>query len=452
MKKRIRYIFLLMTVCILGIIGFQGYWLYHAYELAHRHFMETVNDALREAVGKKGYNDVKTYSRLHPNLQKDSLYERPGWYFITEKLKSTPYDLNDLDSGYQQELAQRGVQVQYELDSMTRMRPASLRRGRRRDSGMDSTAQKQEVRRSGHLQEEDADRTGLKTRWIRVNPAGHLSVQATFEFPYNYLFGKLIGVLVVSFILLVLTIWCFAYMMNTILKQKKLSEIKNDFINNMTHELKTPIATVNAAIEALQHFQAIEDKDKTQSYLDISHQELERLTSLVERVLQDSIEGNGGFTLNWEQVDINLLVKELIERQGLKTAKTVYFNFQNKLPDNKILLDKLHFTNALNNIIDNAIKYSGEEVHIAITTELKANEYFCITIQDDGIGISPSYKKLIFDKFFRVPTGDLHEVKGFGLGLNYVQKVVEKHGGTIEVKSESGKGSSFIISIPQRAE
>ncbi len=449
MKKRIRYIFLLMTICILGTIGFQGYWLYNAYELARRHFMGTVNDALREAVGKKGYNDIKAYSRTHPDIRKDSLYERPGWYFIAEKLKDQPYDLSMLDSEYQQELLQRGVQVPYVLDSMTRSRSIPMRGSDRRDKQSRLRRERQEMRHRRSPPGYDSDDADLKTRWIRVNPANRLSVQASFAFPYTYLFGQLSGVLFSSFLLLILTIVCFIYMMNTILRQKKLSEIKTDFINNMTHELKTPIATVNAAIEALQHFQAIDDKEKTRSYLAISHQELDRLSNLIEKVLQDSIEGNGGFTIKKESVDADRMVTELIERQQLKNSKPVYFDYQNRLPDNHILLDELHFTNALNNIIDNAVKYSGKEVHISIIMDRNSSSDFCITVKDDGIGISPSYKKLIFDKFFRVPTGDLHTVKGFGLGLSYVRSVVEKHGGSIHVKSEPGKGSSFIICIPQ---
>ncbi len=428
MKKRIRYIFILMTVCILGIIGFQGYWLYNAYNLAYRQFMGTANDALRDAVGKKSFRDVKAYAEAHPELERDSQYRRPGWYFMAEQLKDEPYDLQDLDTLFFQELQERGVQVQYELDSAVRDRPASRRRI--------------------HLEERPYD-LRLQTRWMRVNPAGKLAVQATFKTPYGYLFGKLFWVLAVSFILLILTICCFVYMMNTILKQKKLSEIKDDFINNVTHELKTPIATVHAAIEALQHFQALEDKEKTHSYLEISHKELSRLSGLVERVLQDSIEETPGFTLHREPVDIEELIREVSDRQKVKANKKVTFEYENHLPDKQVMVDKTHFTNALNNLIDNAVKYSGDEVHIRITTAMGAAGDFTITIEDNGMGISPAYKKLIFDKFFRVPTGDLHDVKGFGLGLSYVRNIIEKHGGHIRVESEPGKGSRFIIVIPQ---
>ena len=416
-----------MTVCILGIIGFQGYWLYNAYHLAYRQFMGTVNDALRDAVGKKSYRDVKSYSDAHPEIQKDSQYKRPGWYFMAEQLKDEPYDVQDLDTLFLQELEERGVHVQYVLDTAARARPSTRRRVRIEGAPYES-----------HLQ----------TRWLRVNPAGRLFVQATFNTPYGYLFSKLFWVLAVSFVLLILTIWCFTYMMHTILRQKKLSEIKDDFINNMTHELKTPIATVHAAIEALQHFQAMDDRKKAQSYLEISHKELDRLSGLVERVLQDSIEEAPGFTLQIQSVDINALVREVINRQKVKTEKEVHFDFKNSLSDPLIQVDKTHFTNALNNIIDNAVKYSGRKVQIRITAAAAEDGGFSLSIADDGIGIPAAYKGLIFDKFFRIPTGDLHNVKGFGLGLSYVRNIIEKHKGSIRVESEPGKGSLFIILIP----
>lgn len=417
-----------MTVCILGIIGFQGYWLYNAYDLAYDRFMGTVNDALRDAVGKKGFQDGKEYVKVHPELKQEFQYKRSGWYFIAEKLKDRPYDLQELDSLFADELEERGVSVQYTLDSATRSRV--------------------DARRRIHLQKRQ-ETIQPQTRWMRVNPANHLFVRATFKTPYGYLFSKLFWVLVVSFILLLLIIGCFTYMMNTILKQKKIAEIKDDFINNMTHELKTPIATVHAAIEALQHFQALEDKEKTQSYLAISHKELSRLSGLVERVLQDSIEETPGFTLYPEKVNVEEVVTDLINRQQVKADKKVTFDFDNKLPDNFIVVDKTHFTNALNNIIDNAVKYSGKEVHIKLATAMDKENRFSIVISDNGQGISPTYKKMIFDKFFRVPTGDLHNVKGFGLGLSYVKNIIEKHGGSVWVESEQGRGSRFIIIIPQ---
>jgi signal transduction histidine kinase len=254
--------------------------------------------------------------------------------------------------------------------------------------------------------------------------------------------------LITSVIVILILIFSFYYIMLNNLKQKKLSVIKNDFISNMTHELKTPIATVSAAIEALRHFQAMDDKTKTLSYLDISQQELKRLTDLVEKVLNISVEESEEMTLEKEAVNLVDLIDGIILRHRIKTARDVEIDFRHDLPDAVVRVDRLHFTNAVNNLVDNAIKYSRGRAVIVVT--LSGDEHrVLISIRDNGVGIPPYYHELVFDKFFRVPTGDLHNVKGFGLGLSYVKKVIERHGGAIELKSEPSQGSEFIITLPR---
>lgn len=223
--------------------------------------------------------------------------------------------------------------------------------------------------------------------------------------------------------------------------------VKNDFISNMTHELKTPIATVSAAIEALKHFHGMEDKTKSLSYLDISQQELKRLNDLVEKVLNISVEESEALVLNKEDFNLIEVINEIITRQKIKGGKEIHIDFHHEIPNAVIHADKLHLSNAINNLIDNAIKYSGKKVTIIINLQRK-NDSFLLSIKDDGTGIPRHYQQLIFDKFFRVPTGDLHNVKGFGLGLSYVKQVIEKHNGTIDVDSEPGKGTTFFIEIP----
>jgi signal transduction histidine kinase len=487
-KKRIRYIFILMIICILGIIAVQGYWLYNAWHIAYDQFGRSINGALGEAAGHKGYADMKAYIREHPAFDPDGdsalsrdkngtgnprdkgryfrgdghpgsrrliirqlshnksgtstdsssaqprnsgtetsdAPENPYWYFISERISRQPYKLSKLDTLYRDELEGRGIRAAFILDTQSTAHTAFRDKAFRRQW---------------------RNHTALQTHWVHTNPVSELYVRATFQTPYGYLFGKLLWILIASVILLAVTTWCFIFMLRTILKQKRWSEIKNDFISNMTHELKTPIATVSAAIEALQHFRGMEDKNKAQSYLDISHHELKRLSDLVEKVLHISIEENEEMVLHKEKVNIKTLIQGIIAAQQLKADKEVHFDFR-CTPDNLLLqVDKLHFSNAINNLIDNAIKYSQREVNINIEVKLKANQLI-FTLKDDGVGIPGHYHQLIFDKFFRVPTGDLHNVKGFGLGLNYVKKVVEKHGGTIHVKSEAGKGAEFTIILP----
>jgi signal transduction histidine kinase len=255
--------------------------------------------------------------------------------------------------------------------------------------------------------------------------------------------GSLLGG---SVLLLGLTTGCFALMLSTILRQKKLSEVKNDFINNMTHELKTPLATVSAAVEAMQNFGALNDPQKAQTYLSISQKELQRLSDLVEKVLNIAVDERQTLTINPELVRPAELVQELVARHELQATKPVHFEVDME-PSEALPLDRLHIAGVINNLIDNAIKYSREQVTIAIRGR-RDESGWRLTVQDDGIGIPKSYQDAVFDRFFRVPTGNLHPVKGFGLGLYYVRQVVERHGGHIAVRSEPNRGSEFSLWLP----
>ena len=227
-----------------------------------------------------------------------------------------------------------------------------------------------------------------------------------------------------------------------------MAEIKNDFINNMTHELKTPISILSTANEALFHFKGFEDKNKRTRYLNVFQKELDRLTEMVEKVLNIAIYEKDRFTIEKEQIDLNLMLQDIVEQYQLPREKPIEISLQNKIDNSLIKVDRIHFYNALNNIIDNAIKYSKEKISITIRTHENPDSLF-IAIEDQGIGISKTHQKSIFDKFYRVPTGNLHNVRGFGLGLNYVKRIIEKHNGTIELKSQLNQGSIFIITIPK---
>jgi signal transduction histidine kinase len=256
------------------------------------------------------------------------------------------------------------------------------------------------------------------------------------------LFSLLFSVLLVLF-----TIFCFYYISRTIIEQKKLADLKDDFINNMTHELKTPIATITVAIEGLQKFNALNDTEKTQRYLETSRNELARLNDLVTKVLDIAAFENKEIELLKEKININELVNDMIKSEKSKTTKTVNITFNNKGNTEFIYIDKIHFRNVLVNLVDNALKYSSGPVEIVVTC-YKNEGNLILSVKDNGIGIPATHLGLIFDKFHRVPTGNIHSVKGTGLGLSYVKYIVEAHGGSISVKSEINKGSEFIVSIP----
>jgi nitrogen-specific signal transduction histidine kinase len=271
--------------------------------------------------------------------------------------------------------------------------------------------------------------------------------RAIFRNPkYGIIHGMTITLLM-SALLIVFTVFCFWYVLKTIIDQKKLAELKDDFINNMTHELKTPIATMTVAIEGLQKFNAVNDAEKTQRYLQTSKNELLRLNEIVSKVLNVAAFGNREIKLVKEKINIDELVKDVIETEQLKADKKVNITYESKDNIGTIIADKLHFRNMLANLVDNSVKYSGDPVLIRISV-YKNGGNVVFTVKDNGIGIPPAHINQVFDKFHRVPTGNIHNVKGTGLGLTYVKYIVEAHGGNITVKSEINTGSEFIVSIP----
>jgi signal transduction histidine kinase len=214
----------------------------------------------------------------------------------------------------------------------------------------------------------------------------------------------------------------------------------------MTHELKTPIATVSAAVEALSSFGAMEDPKRAQTYLDISSKELLRLNEMVEKVLDVSAYEKERVSLRFESIDLGALYTEMISKLRLKNSD-MNITLQDLLQDN-VEVDRFHMSNLFNNLIDNAVKYSEGAAEVEVKLEKVMNSQVCISVKDRGIGIPADQIKHIFDKFYRVPEHGKRGIKGFGLGLSYVKHVVDNHGGSIEVKSECGAGTEFIILIP----
>ncbi|MBL4586038.1 MAG: HAMP domain-containing histidine kinase [Flavobacteriales bacterium] len=262
----------------------------------------------------------------------------------------------------------------------------------------------------------------------------------------GYLLSQMSIWLFSSGILLVVIIF-FAYTLWVILKQKRLSEIKNDFINNMTHELKTPISTISASVELLRSGGMNNDPEKQMRYYQMIAEESDRLKLQVEKVLQMA-------QFDKNEIDLNLRlgnINELIRKAGagvqiLLDEKKGSIEFSLNAKKTELKVDELHFTNIIRNLLDNAIKYCEKPPRIVITTTNSKNG-ISILVQDNGIGIPPTQIKHVFDKFYRVPTGDLHNVKGFGLGLYYVKSLTTAHNGTVSVSS-GANGTTFTLFLP----
>lgn len=268
--------------------------------------------------------------------------------------------------------------------------------------------------------------------------------QLVFEPVDSLVWKHMTGILTTSFIILLILGFSFWFLIRTLLRQKTLEDMKSDFTNNITHELKTPIAVAYAANDALLNFNQAEEKTKRDQYLRISQEQLQRLSSLVEQILSMSMERRKTFRLHPEEVNLKELIVSLVEQHQLKADKPVQINLEIEPEALTIVVDRTHFSNIISNLIDNAVKYSKERADIIIRCR-QTEQTVTISIADRGIGIPLDKQKHIFDKFYRIPTGNLHNVKGYGLGLFYVKSMVEKHGGTISVKSEPGKGSMFTI-------
>lgn len=256
--------------------------------------------------------------------------------------------------------------------------------------------------------------------------------------------NKMMPVILFSLFSLALLIITFWHLIRSMHKQRELEEIKTDFTNNITHELKTPIAVAYAANDALLNFKTESNTPRMNRYLGICQEQLRLLDRLVEQILSLSMERNKPLLLNRESINLRQLVVTLVNSFKLKYPKVadIKIDIEERL---YITTDGIHFSNIMSNLIDNAIKYSKMPVEIKISASEDVQGDIIVEVKDNGIGITKDQQKFIFDRFYRVPHGNIHDVKGYGLGLYYVKSMIEKLGGTISVKSSYGKGSIFKL-------
>jgi signal transduction histidine kinase len=458
MQHRIRIITWLLAACVLGINGFQAYWLYSTYRLTRTQWNRTVHQALVaavqqqlivgvEALKQQGVKLVLSDSRssgigvrrqvtaskvtVVPNRVSPegaaSVGRQPMHIIIDDWSRGERLKLSVLTHAYRWQLHQYGLDSAAVLDTFS-------------------------IRRAGAIPRQ-LPAPGLQlahfsqpTPAVLLSPKKGLYVRAHLPPPGPYLWQHLGGLLGGSALLLLLTSGCFVLVWHTMGAQRKLAEAKNDFINNMTHELKTPLTTVSAAVETLERFGLQADPAKVQTYFHIAHTELRRLSDLVDKVLTIATKEQQALVLHPEPVYPAELVQAAVRRHQLHASKPVHFELD-LAPTDVVQADRLHLAGVINNLIDNAIKYSKERVTIGVRGRRTAGGWQ-LTVQDDGVGIANGYQAAVFDRFFRVPTGNLHPVKGFGLGLYYVRQVVERHGGRIAVRSEPGRGSAFTVWLP----
>lgn len=285
---------------------------------------------------------------------------------------------------------------------------------------------------------------------IFIDNDGTNKYQLLIEFPQKkkFLISEIIGIAVLSTIFTLIIVIAYSSALSQLIKQRQISEIKTDFINNMTHEFKTPIATINLALDAIKNPKIFEDKEKVNRYLQMIKDENKRMHAQVENVLRISKLEKKELDISKENNDIHEIIDDAIEHVNLiieDRGGSIFKHYD--ATRTSVLLNDVHFTNVLVNILDNAIKYSANTPIIEVYTE-NIKDFIIIKIKDNGIGMSKTAQKRVFEKFYREHTGDVHNVKGHGLGLAYVKRIVEDHNGEVYVESEKGKGSTFIIKLP----
>jgi two-component system, OmpR family, phosphate regulon sensor histidine kinase PhoR len=294
----------------------------------------------------------------------------------------------------------------------------------------------------------------LQTNFLYVGLSKAYAYQASFGSPVRYIMGRMGWPIALGLLLLGFTALAFVVLYRNLQQQQRLAQYKNDFISNMTHELKTPISTIKVAVEALRHFDALDDPTRTREYLDISAQELQRLSMLVDKVLKLSQYENRVIEFHLTIFDLRELAAEVIAemRLSFEKAGAVVQLTAGRAGDAEgggcfdVRADRSHLRSVISNLLDNALKYSRETPVVTVQVA-REDGMVVLSVTDNGIGIPAVYLGRVFDKFFRVPSGDHHNIKGYGLGLNYVQHMVEVHRGVITVESKEGKGSTFTIKL-----
>ncbi len=458
----------LMVITIMAIAAFQVYWLKKAYEREKRTLEMRTNYLFRETVfqlqgSKLQIDKIVVDSSKSPQviIKRNNTEAKPRQGdrrkmitmadVISKKLKDTASksffirtDTSEVFTRTTIGKRNRIMQFLFEMDSLqdsvTVFEIEKALRARLEDQGIEIPFS---VSRT--LAPETDERNFNQVSLGFSSPVTYKIIPGN---TMPYVLNRIIVPIVFSVFLVAFTFLSFMVLYRNMIKQKKLADIKNEFISNITHELKTPIATVSVAIEALRSFNAKMDPSKSKEYLDISANELQRLSLLVDKVLKLSMFEKKEVELVYEPLDMKALVEEVtssmrLQFENRQAEVNVHSNGITSLEG-----DRLHLVSVIFNMLDNALKYSPATPLIDILIE-GDDKNIKLTFSDKGMGIPQEYRERVFEKFFRVPNGNLHNTKGYGLGLSYVSHVINKHKGSIKVDSEAGEGCRFIILLPR---
>jgi two-component sensor histidine kinase len=481
MKRNILFVFILMSLCVVGITALQLYYSYVNYGIAKAKFENEVNESFVQAIDSafmvRRENTVEAFGgwmRDDKCIQATSEWneekqrrifklkevfnggspEVREFNFNVEELKNKdldPDEAKELVVKYMEtsvrESLKSGIIVFYTQGIGKKL--TDFYHSTAIDAKVIEREYKQVLARKGidlsfKLSENGKCSDGITTKEYNIHvDGGERWVSACFKKTDAYLLGELKWILGGSILLIIITLICFWYTVRTLLSQQKLNEIKDDFISNMTHEIHSPLASVIVTAESLKKFE--HDETSRENYLDIILYQSKKLTALADDILSGAKLDKKGIELN-DTVDLNRLIAEIV--QGYKDKAEILF-----VPEGEIAFrgNSNHLSRAIGNLMDNAIKYNtNPNAEVNVEAFVKDKE-LVISIADNGPGIPDMFKTKVFDQFYRIPTGNVHNVKGYGLGLSYVKKVVNAHGGSVSVKDNKPSGSIFIIKLPHEA-
>lgn len=496
MKLPIRHIAVLVLISLLGIFAYQGYWLGNMYKATQANTKSIIRDAIQNADHVEVFMRADSLGRalrvngsasitgkvafsnyFDKHLEEHQLVKRTDIKNEVGKTKHYSLSLNeDIDSDSAKtdkrrddslgigksfhSLERLGTEVQKALHTALDLTYSNINLSHF-DSVMHHELKAHQLNIRHYTQvvalandsvmmsslPSSVD-TSRMDHWERIYDISNQFAYRVYTEPTGVVVLKqMTGILVSSFFILLIIVASFVYLIRIILQQRTLDEMKTDFTNNVTHELKTPIAVAYAANDALLHFKQGEVKEQRDRYLQISMEQLQRLSRLVEQILSMSMERRKTLTLHPETIVVRDLIRSLIEQQKLKAEKPVEIVYAEE-PDGLTLeADRTHLGNIIGNLLDNAIKYSGDVVRVEVNCRRDETGNVTIAVKDNGIGISAECQKHVFEKFYRVPTGNHHDRKGYGLGLYYVSTILTRMNGSIRVESEPGKGSTFTVTL-----
>ncbi len=461
----------MVTFATIGLMVIQVFWIRDAAKVKYSNFIRDVNEAMTHVVKyidhQKIRHDLLNQQQVYTNNQKafntyDSLNQalfydlqkvssERDFNKLMRRVRKTQSQLQDIIFDYQNGRSDNQfIFDSHIIDSLIKVNLKNKGIKTAYEFGVyDPFTNRMLLQKTGKYPQELLSESFAYN--LTVSPGSfYVPEKLLIYFPneQQFIIRQIWRLLSVSIVLFLIIIISFYMTIQTIFRQKKLSEMKNDLINNMTHEFKTPISTIALACEALRDRDIQKSEDMYNNYISVISEENKRLGGMAEQILQQAVFSQGKMKLKKEVLDMHQIVEDAVNRKQLEVqSKGGTITISKNAVKSMVVGDKTHLTNTLINLLDNAMKYTLDTPRILVNTINKGNQIL-VRVSDNGIGISKANQKKIFEKLYRVHTGNIHDFKGFGLGLNYVKVITELHGGTVSVDSEPGKGSTFTISLP----